>query len=117
LAELGYGLWALVTGRLIVAVLELGFMFYLSGFRPKLHFDKTHTKELVHFCLPLSGAAILTMTQKRAAILFTGLVLGPTSFALLNAAKKGEQMISQITMSSINSMVVPSFARAKEGQI
>jgi O-antigen/teichoic acid export membrane protein len=55
------------------------------------------------------------MAHKRSAILFTGLVLGPASFALLNAAKKGEQMISQVTMSSINSMVVPSFARAKEG--
>ncbi|MFT6987741.1 MAG: O-antigen/teichoic acid export membrane protein [Psychromonas sp.] len=114
-AESGLGLWSLVIGRLVNALLELIFYFYLAQFRPKLHYNKADTAELVHFCLPLLGSAILNMAHQRAASLFTGLVLGPASFALLNAAKKGEQMISQATLTSINSMVVPSFARAKEG--
>jgi O-antigen/teichoic acid export membrane protein len=116
-AESGLGLWSLVIGRLVNALLELIFFFYLAQFRPKLHYDKDDTAELVHFCYPLLGSALLSMAHKRSAILFTGLVLGPASFALLNAAKKGEQMIKEVTMSSINSMVVPSFSRAKEGAI
>jgi O-antigen/teichoic acid export membrane protein len=114
-AEFGFGLWSLVIGKLVNALLELVFIFYLAQFRPKLHYNKADTAELVHFCLPLLGSALLSMAQKRSSILFTGLVLGPVSFALLNAAKKGEQMISQVTMTSINSMVVPSFSRAKDG--
>jgi O-antigen/teichoic acid export membrane protein len=114
-AEFGLGLWSLVIGRLMFALLELLFYFYLARFRPKLHYNKSDTAELVHFCLPLLGSSLLNMAHQRSASLFTGLVLGSASFALLNAAKKGEQMISQITMSSINTMVVPSFARAKEG--
>lgn len=114
-AESGLGLWSLVIGRLVNALLELIFYFYLAQFRPKLHYNKDDTAELVHFCLPLLGSALLNMAHQRAASLFTGLVLGPVSFALLNAAKKGEQMISQVTMASINSMVVPSFSRVKEG--
>ena len=114
-AESGLGLWSLVIGRLANALLELVFFFYLARFKPRLHYNKADTAELVHFCLPLLGSAILNMAHQRAASLFTGLVLGPASFALLNAAKKGEQMISQVTLTSINSMVVPSFASAKEG--
>jgi O-antigen/teichoic acid export membrane protein len=114
-AATGLGLWSLVIGKLVNALLELAFFFYLAQFKPKLHYNKADTAELVQFCYPLLGSALLSTAHKRSAILFTGLVLGPASFALLNAAKKGEQMISQVTMSSINSMVVPSFARAKEG--
>jgi O-antigen/teichoic acid export membrane protein len=113
-AESELGLWSLVIGRLVNALLELIFLFYLAQFRPRLHYNKADATELVHFCLPLLGSALLTTAQQRATSLFAGLVLGPVSFALLNAAKKGEQMISQVTISSINSMIVPSFARAKE---
>lgn len=114
-AASGLGLWSLVIGKLVNALLELLFFFFLAKFRPKLHYNKADTAELVHFCFPLLGSALLSMAHQRSASLFTGLVLGPASFALLNAGKKGEQMISQVTMTSINSMVVPSFSRAKEG--
>ena len=49
--------------------------------------------------------------NKKASNLFTGIVLGPVNFALLAAAHKAEVVINQVTMSSINSMVVPSFSR------
>ncbi|MGO4891711.1 oligosaccharide flippase family protein [Flavobacterium sp. W21_SRS_FM6] len=114
-AESGLGLWSLVIGKLVNALFEVIFLFYLARFKPKLYYNKADTAELVQFCMPLLGSALLTMAHQRVASLCTGLVLGPASFALLNAAKKGEQMVSQVTMSSINSMVVPSFSRAKEG--
>tara|TARA_R110001583_G_scaffold26095_1_gene94220 strand:+ start:4157 stop:5611 length:1455 start_codon:yes stop_codon:yes gene_type:complete len=115
LAELGYGLWSLVIGRLILATLELLFLSFISEFKPKFYFNKEDKKELREFCLPLLGAAVLTTVNQKCVSLFTGLVLGPANFALLNAAKRGENMVNQITMSSINSMVVPSFSRVKEG--
>jgi O-antigen/teichoic acid export membrane protein len=114
-AELGFGLWSLVIGRLVLVTLELCFLSYISRFRPRIYFNKIHAQELRYFCWPLLGSAFLNVAHQRAASLFTGLVLGPASFALLNAAQKGNQMINQITMGSINSMVVPSFSRAKEG--
>tara|TARA_R110001599_G_scaffold122530_1_gene294567 strand:+ start:22053 stop:23513 length:1461 start_codon:yes stop_codon:yes gene_type:complete len=114
LAELDYGLWSLVIGRLFSAGFELVLMSYIANFKPKLYFNKEDKKELREFCLPLLGSALLASLNKKASILFTGLVLGPAKFALLNAAKRGETMINQITMTSINSMVVPSFSRVKK---
>jgi O-antigen/teichoic acid export membrane protein len=115
LAELGYGLWSLVIGRLVLATLELLFMSFISEFRPKFYFNKEDKKELREFCLPLLGATLLYKLNQKSVSIFTGAVLGPASFALLNAARRGETMIKQITMGSINSMVVPSFSRVKEG--
>ena len=114
MAELGYGLWSLVIGKLVNAVLEYMLLTYVSGFKPRFHFDRADNKELIRFCLPLLWMTIMTFLHRKASNMFTGLVLGPANFALLAAAKKGELVINQITMSSINSMVVPSFSRAKE---
>lgn len=115
LAEKGHGLWSLVIGRLVSAALELLLMSYISEFRPKFYFNKEDKKELREFCLPLLGSAVLSTVNQKSVSLFTGLVLGPANFALLNAAKRGESMINQMTLGSINSMVVPSFSRVKEG--
>lgn len=114
LAESGLGLWSLVIGRLVSATVELLLMSYIANFKPKFYFNKADKKELQDFCLPLLGSALLSALNQKATTLLTGLVLGPAKFALLNAAKRGESMLTQITMTSINSMVVPSFSRVKE---
>jgi O-antigen/teichoic acid export membrane protein len=56
----------------------------------------------------------MSFIHRKASNLLTGIVLGPASFALLGAAQKGATVINQVTMSSINTMVVPSFSRVKE---
>ncbi|MDO6539765.1 oligosaccharide flippase family protein [Alteromonas stellipolaris] len=114
LAESGYGLWSLVIGKLVNAVLQYGLLTYAAKFKPRFHFDKSDNKELITFCLPLLWMTVMNFIHRKASNIFTGLVLGPASFALLAAAKKGELVINEVTMSSINSMVVPSFSRAKE---
>ena len=114
-AENGFGLWSLVIGRIVNVTLESVFLFVISEFKPRFYFSNADREELTKFCLPLLGSALLTVAHQRASSMLTGIALGPASFALLSAAKKGEQMISQVTMSSINSMVVPSFSRLKEG--
>lgn len=113
-AETGYGLWSLVVGKLVNAVLEFVFLTYVSKFKPRLQFDRADHKELISFCLPLLWMSIMSFVHRKATNMFTGLALGPASFALIAAGKKGEMIINQVTMSSINSMVVPSFSRAKD---
>jgi O-antigen/teichoic acid export membrane protein len=114
LAENGYGLWALIIGKLVNAILQYFLLLYVAKFRPYFHFDKNDNKELISFCLPLFGMTIMNFLHRKASNMFTGIVLGPASFALLGAAQKGSLIINQVTMSSINSMVVPSFSRVKD---
>ncbi|MEZ7225439.1 oligosaccharide flippase family protein [Alteromonas sp. DY56-G5] len=114
LAEIGYGLWALIIGKLVNAVIQYLLLIYVAKFKPYFHFNRDDNKELIRFCLPLFGMTVMNFLHRKASNLFTGIVLGPASFALLAAAHKGATVINQVTMSSINAMVVPSFSRVKE---
>ena len=114
LAENGYGLWALIIGKLVNAIVQYCLLLYVAKFKPYFHFNMSDNKELISFCLPLFGMTIMNFLHRKASNMFTGIVLGPASFALLAAAHKGELVVSQVTMSSINTMVVPSFSRVKE---
>lgn len=114
LAENDYGLWALIIGKLVNAIVQYFLLLYVAKFKPYFHFDKNDNKELISFCLPLFGMTIMNFLHRKASNMFTGFVLGPASFALLAAAQKGSLIINQVTMSSINSMVVPSFSRVKD---
>jgi O-antigen/teichoic acid export membrane protein len=114
LAEHGFGLWSLVIGKLLNSTVQFFFLLYVSKFRPKFSLNKEHTKELISFCLPLLWMTIMSFVHRKASNIFAGIVLGPVSFALLAAAKKGEMVINEVTMSSINSMVVPAFSRATD---
>jgi len=111
LAELGYGIWALIVGKLINVSLQYLFLVFVSKIKLSFNIDKENFKELITFCLPLFWMVLLRFLNKKASNLFTGIVLGPVNFALLAAAHKAEVVINQVTMSSINSMVVPSFSR------
>ena len=111
LAEFGYGIWALIVGKLINVALQYVFLVFVSKVRLSFNIDRDNFKELVTFCLPLFWMVVLRFLNKKASNLFTGIVLGPVNFALLAAAHKAEVVINQVTMSSINSMVVPSFSR------
>ena len=114
LAESGFGLWALIIGKLVNSVAQYLLLVYVAKFKPYFHFNKDDNKELISFCLPLFGMTIMSFIHRKASNLLTGIVLGPASFALLGAAQKGATVINQVTMSSINTMVVPSFSRVKE---
>lgn len=111
LAEFGYGIWALIVGKLINVSLQYLFLVFVSKIKLSFNIDKENFKELITFCLPLFWMVLLRFLNKKASNLFTGIVLGPVNFALLAAAHKAEVVINQVTMSSINSMVVPSFSR------
>lgn len=111
LAEFGYGIWALIVGKLVNVTLQYVFLVFVSKVRISFNIDRDNFKELVTFCLPLFWMVVLRFLNKKASNLFTGIVLGPVNFALLAAAHKAEVVINQVTMSSINSMVVPSFSR------
>ncbi|WP_334028745.1 oligosaccharide flippase family protein [Alteromonas sp. P256] len=111
LAEFGYGIWALIIGKLINVSLQYILLVFVSKVRLSFNLDRDNFKELITFCLPLFWMVVLRFLNKKASNLFTGVVLGPINFALLAAAHKAEVVINQVTMSSINSMVVPSFSR------
>ena len=68
LAENGYGLWALIIGKLVNAILQYFLLLYVAKFRPYFHFDKNDNKELISFCLPLFGMTIMNFLHRNCIL-------------------------------------------------
>lgn len=114
LAFTGFGIWSLVIGRLMQSFITLFGLFVFTHFKPTLTIKREHISELFVFCLPLMWIAILNYLNKKAANLYTGFILGTVDFALISAATKGYEALSQSTILPINKMVVPVLSRVDE---
>jgi O-antigen/teichoic acid export membrane protein len=114
LALVGFGIWSLVIGRLMQSFITLFGLFVFTRFTPTLTIKREHISELFVFCLPLMWIAVLNYLNKKAANLYTGFILGTVDFALISAATKGYEALSQSTILPINKMLVPVLSRIEE---
>ena len=113
LALTGAGIWSLVIGKVLQHSITLLLLIFHAHFKPKFLLEKAHIKELFDFSLPLVWVAILNFLNNKATNLYTGAILGTETFALISVAKKGQEVLSQTTITPINKMVVPAISRVK----
>lgn len=111
LAFIGWGVWSIIVGKYVNSLLKITLLYASSGVKIKLGIDKQHILELWQFIKPMVGAAVLTFFNDKTTNMLTAAVLGPASFAILNVAKKANRIVSDSTISPINSMMVPMFSR------
>jgi O-antigen/teichoic acid export membrane protein len=111
LAFIGWGVWSIIVGKYVNSLLKITLLYASSGVKIKLGIDKQHILELWQFIRPMVGAAVLTFFNDKTTNMLTAAVLGPASFAILNVAKKANRIVSDSTISPINSMMVPMFSR------
>ena len=111
LAFIGWGVWSIIVGKYVNSLLKITLLYASSGVKIKLGIDKQHILELWQFIRPMVGAAVLTFFNDKTSNMLTAAVLGPASFAILNVAKKANRIVSDSTISPINSMMVPMFSR------
>ena len=81
LAVAGFGVWSLVTGQIVSRTLQISGLLRLSGWRPRLRFDRAIALDLFRFGRWLWGNGLLqaaTRTLDKLVIgkLYTDVVLG-----------------------------------------
>lgn len=106
-----FGLWSLVVQKVFQHVILLSLLAIKARFIPQLIVQKEHVAELMTFCLPLLWLAIINYVNRKANNFYAALVLGASAFAIISIAKKGQEVLTQTTLSPINKMVVPSLSR------
>lgn len=110
-----FGLWSLVVQKVLQNVLLLSFLAIKAKFIPQLLIQKEHVSELMTFCMPLLWLAIINYVNRKANNFYAAFVLGASAFAIISIAKKGQEVLTQTTLSPINKMVVPSLSRLENG--
>lgn len=108
---MGAGLWSLIAQKILHALLTLVLLLASAKFTPKLRVEKKHWRELVTFCLPLLGVAVIQYFQRKMNNFYAAFMLGSNAFAFISIAKKGQDVLSQTTLSPINKMMVPIMSR------
>jgi teichuronic acid exporter len=117
LALQDFGVWSVVWGRLIQSTLSSLCLFFITSFRPSLQFHKPYVQELMSFGLPLLAIALLRFFAERSMNFIVALFLGNSAFAFVAVAQRGQVMLSQLTITSLNSMLLPSFSRIADEKI
>lgn len=110
----GYSVWAVIIGRVLQTIITSCIIIHVDKFRPKYPIDKKIVTHIANFGLPLFYNTCLNFVSQRSINLVTAFVLGSTQFAFVSVAQRAFRMISEITVTPLNGILLPSFSRVKE---
>jgi O-antigen/teichoic acid export membrane protein len=111
LALTGYGVWALVWGRLIGNAINSFLHFVFAPVRYRPGFDRKIARELLAGGLPLAGATLLAVAMVNVDNVIVGRVLGPATLGLYVLAFNLSSWPVNLLSIPVARVSVPAFAR------
>lgn len=114
LAVLGFGVWALVANRVLVAVLQTMVVVRAAPWTPRAVFSKAECTRLLSFGADMMGVRLLTQVGSKAAELVIGLILGPAALGLYSVASRALNLLFQVAISPIQTTALSAFSRLKD---
>lgn len=109
----GFGIWAAIFGKVFQNIYVLIFLFFKAKAGFRFTFDSDHLFEIKSFCAPLLGIAFINFFQSKGSNLLVGGILGADKFAFLSVANKAYDTLSRLTISTVNTMIVPTLSRVE----
>jgi O-antigen/teichoic acid export membrane protein len=113
LAAAGYGVWSLVVGQLSSRLARTGLVFVLSGFRPRLQFDRAIAHQLFAYGRYLWGFAVLSAVGGSLDRLILGRGLGAATLGVYSLAFNLANLPATHISRLINQITFPSFVRVQ----
>ncbi|MBR5033753.1 MAG: lipopolysaccharide biosynthesis protein [Bacteroidales bacterium] len=107
LAYIGWGVWALVSQRLIMASITALMLWFLSEWKPKLLFSLTSLKELFSFGFFVLLADIINTIGNNIQGILIGRVYNASTMGYYSQAHKLDQIASTSISSIINQVSYP----------
>jgi len=115
LALSGFGVWSLIWGRLVTTVSEVGIIWVLMPYRPRLRFRKGIAMEMLRFGWPLVGASVLVYFYWNVDYIIVGTLLSAEQLGYYWLAFQVSQYLLQ-GKTMINSLLFPAFSRVSNDQ-
>ncbi len=114
LAWLGAGVWSLVANSLTYAGFNMVLLWWKSGWRMRLGFDKTAAKDLWSFGIHLTGFSIINYWARNADNYLIGKYVGAAELGAYNRAYQLMLMpITQVT-GMISGVLFPAFCQIQD---
>lgn len=114
LAYFNYGVYALVSYQLVLALINTIGLFIWSHYRFDFHFSKTSFRKLFSFGFYTTITGILDTVYENILATLFGKFLSIAQAGLFSQAKKIEEASSQSLLSTVNNTAFPILAKKKE---
>lgn len=109
----GYGVWAVIFGRVVQAAFASLLLITIDRFIPQYPLRKRYIKYIFNFGAPLFYNTCLHFFSMRSINFTTALLLGSTQFAYISVSQRAFRIVSEVTLTPLNSILLPSFSRTK----
>lgn len=107
----GAGAWALVVGNVARGGALLLALWWLSTFRPQLHFALEETRRFVRFGLHLAGSSVLFQVYKNADYFLVGKLLGIEALGLYRVAFDVAMQPTEAIIAVVGRVGFPIYSR------
>ena len=111
LAFQGFGVYAMVGQRLIIAVILCAMVWWSSGWRPKFLWDTKEALQLARFGSDLSIVAFLQTVNVRIIDVMVGYFFGPQVLGQLRIAWKLFDFIAAVAIQPVVNVALPALSR------
>jgi O-antigen/teichoic acid export membrane protein len=114
MAFAGFGVWALVTQRLMAATLQAVVVLWTVPWMPKLVFSRRECGDLFEFGINSMAARLVGELNARVASLVVGVILGPVALAFFRVASRTLTFLVSLTIKPIQTTAFSAFSRLKD---
>ncbi len=114
LAELGYGVWALVAQHIFNMLIDTIVLWFVVKWRPKAVFSFARLKSMLSYGWKLLFASLLDTVYKDIRQLIIGKMYTESDLAFYNQGKKYTQILVTCINSSIDSVLLPTMSKVQQ---
>jgi O-antigen/teichoic acid export membrane protein len=111
IAKFGGGVWSLLWGRIIRALVRIFLAYRLSKWRPSFHFNFQESKSYLMFGIKIALSRSLFYMQEKADCFFAGRVWKPNVLGLYTFALQLAQIPTDKIAAVINLVAFPAFSK------
>jgi O-antigen/teichoic acid export membrane protein len=114
LAQVGYGVWALVLGQLVRSLVLTGAMACFAGWKPGLVSDFRGIRHLLTFGLRMTGVHFVSTTSQATSTFILARVLSGSAVGVYAMAQSLTEAPNRLSTSIINQVSFPLFSKVQE---
>lgn len=114
LGALGYGVWALVWGKILEAVLGVILVWLVVPYRPAFRFNTRIAREMFNYGMHLVVSQILIFAITNVDDAFVGRVAGMAALGVYGTAYLLSNLPATQITALVNQVMFPAFARMQD---
>lgn len=114
MAAAGYGVWSLIAYQLVRTAAGTSLVFVGARWLPSFSFSRARAAELLPFAKPIVAQALLGFFNGELPTFFLGVFLGPTAVGVFSFARRPFQVLWDVCITPLISLVMPTVSRIQD---